>query len=203
MKPKTLLPVLVVSLLGVPVLAADIPYTGQQTRAIKALSDDEIAALLKGEGMGMAKAAELNGYPGPAHVLALTEQLGLTNSQQRNVRKIFERMSAAAKPLGAELIKKEQTLDHLFANSEITPDRPFVGDGCYRRASRSPARGASRRASRNPCITRAGPNSPVSAASGLQRSGFSGTLSLSSRIGRGGVLHIVFDIVSETLWFVA
>jgi hypothetical protein len=28
-------------------------------------------ARAKGEGMGMAKAAELNGYPGPAHVLSL------------------------------------------------------------------------------------------------------------------------------------
>jgi hypothetical protein len=41
---------------------------------------------------GMAKAAELNGYSGLAHVLALTEQLGLTNAQQRDVRAIFERM---------------------------------------------------------------------------------------------------------------
>jgi len=123
MKPKTLLLVLVVSLLGVPVLAADMPYTGQQMRTIKALSDDDIAALRKGDGMGMAKAAELHGYPGPAHVWALTEQLGLTNTQQRDVRAIFERMSAAAKPLGNKLIQKEQILDQLFANGEITPDR--------------------------------------------------------------------------------
>jgi len=48
------------------VFAADnpsTPYAGQQARSIKALSADDVAALLKGEGMGMAKAAELNGYP--------------------------------------------------------------------------------------------------------------------------------------------
>ena len=73
---------LVVSLLDMPVLAADAPYAGQQMRTIKALSDDDIAALRKGEGMGMAKAAELNGYPGPVHVLALAGQLGLTEAQQ-------------------------------------------------------------------------------------------------------------------------
>ena len=123
MKPKILLPVLIVSLLDMPVLAADMPYTGQQMRTIKALSDDDIAASGKGEGMGMAKAAELNGYPGPVHVLALTEQLGLTNTQQSDVRAIFERMSAAAKPLGIDLIAKEQILDQLFAHGEITPDR--------------------------------------------------------------------------------
>jgi hypothetical protein len=55
-------------------------YAGQQTRAIKALSSEDIAALRNGEGMGMAKAAELNGYPGPAHVLALAAQLGLTEN---------------------------------------------------------------------------------------------------------------------------
>ena len=71
----------------------------------------------------MAKAAELNGYPGPAHVLALAAQLGLTESQLHDAQTIFERMSAAAKPLGGELIAQEQALHQLFAKSEITPDR--------------------------------------------------------------------------------
>jgi Spy/CpxP family protein refolding chaperone len=109
--------------LAVPVLAADMPYAGQQARTIKALSDEDIAALRKGEGMGMAKAAELNGYPGPAHVLALAAQLGLTESQRREVSAIFDRMSAAAKLLGGELIAREQALDQLFAKGEITTER--------------------------------------------------------------------------------
>src|SRR4051794_40771771 len=58
------------------------PYSGQQARSIKALSPENIAALLTGEGMGMAKAAELNGYPGPAHVLALAKELNLTEAQR-------------------------------------------------------------------------------------------------------------------------
>jgi hypothetical protein len=110
-------------MLALPVRAADMPYAGQQTRAIKALSDDDIAALHKGEGMGMAKAAELNGYPGPAHVLQLAGRLELTEIQRRDVQAIFDRMSAAAKPLGGELIAQEQVLDQLFAKGEITPDR--------------------------------------------------------------------------------
>src|ERR1700719_1873245 len=129
MKPRTLLLVLAASLLTVPGLAAEMPYAGQQARTIKALSDDDIAALRKGEGMGMAKAAELNGYPGPVHVLTLATQLGLTESQQRDVTAIFARMSAAAKPLGGELIAQEQTLDRLFAKGEITPDRLPPPDG--------------------------------------------------------------------------
>ena len=39
-------------------------YAGQEIRDIKALSPEDTAALLAGKGMGLAKAAELNGYPG-------------------------------------------------------------------------------------------------------------------------------------------
>jgi Spy/CpxP family protein refolding chaperone len=126
MLSRKFLAVLATCLLATPMQAAEMPatpYAGQQARTIKALSDEDIAALRKGEGMGMAKAAELNGYPGPAHVLTLAPQLGLTESQQRQVAAIFERMSAAAKPLGGELIAHEQVLDQLFAKGEITPDR--------------------------------------------------------------------------------
>jgi hypothetical protein len=38
------------------------------------------------------------------------------------VKAIFDRMSAAAKPLGVDLIAQEQALDQLFAKGEITPD---------------------------------------------------------------------------------
>jgi len=125
MKLRTPLLALAVSLLAVPVLADNpsMPYSGQQARTIKTLSDEDIAALRKGEGMGMAKAAELNGYPGPVHVLALAGQLGLTKAQRRDVQAIFDRISAAAKPLGGELIAQEQALDQLFAKGDITPDR--------------------------------------------------------------------------------
>ena len=95
MKPRTPFLALAISLIALPALAADLPYAGQQARAIKALSDDDIAALRAGEGMGMAKAAELNGYPGPVHVLALAAQLGLTEDQRHGVQAIFDRMSGA------------------------------------------------------------------------------------------------------------
>jgi len=120
---RALLLIGTVSLIASPVLAADMPYAGQQARPIKALSDDDLAALRKGEGMGMAKAAELNGYPGPKHVLDLAQQLQLTDAQRHDVQAIFDRMSAAAKPLGGELIAQEQTLDQLFAKGDVTPDR--------------------------------------------------------------------------------
>src|SRR5437660_6998678 len=116
MKTATLV-LATVLVLAAPGFADDrsAPYAGQETRAIKALSDDDIAALLKGEGMGMAKAAELNGYPGPAHVLALAAQLKLTGAQQQQVQLIFDRMSASAKSLGGELVDRERILDRQFA----------------------------------------------------------------------------------------
>jgi Spy/CpxP family protein refolding chaperone len=89
----------------------------------EALSTDDIAALLNGEGMGMAKAAELNGYPGPRHVLDLAVELKLTPDQRQQIQAIFDRMSAAAKPLGAELVARERVFDQLFQKSEISSDR--------------------------------------------------------------------------------
>jgi hypothetical protein len=103
MKPRSLvLAVAACAAVVVPVLADTplAPYAGQQTRSIKALSVEDITVLLKGEGIGMAKAAELNGYPGPKHVLALAGDLRLTTDQLGQVQAIFDGMSAAAKQLG-------------------------------------------------------------------------------------------------------
>ena len=62
------------------------PYAGMPTRAIKALSDQQIADLRAGRCMGMALPAELNGYPGPAHVLELADKLELTPDQRASVQ---------------------------------------------------------------------------------------------------------------------
>ena len=125
MKPRIPVLLLVVCALTtqVPAEPPSTPYAGQQNRIIKALSEEEIAELLKGEGMGMAKAAELNGYPGPIHVLTLARELELTPTQRQQIQAIFDRMNAAAKPLGAELVEHERMLDQLFATGEITRDR--------------------------------------------------------------------------------
>ena len=44
------------------------PYAGQENRQIKSLSANDIQELKRGGGWGLAKAAELNGLPGPAQV---------------------------------------------------------------------------------------------------------------------------------------
>jgi hypothetical protein len=99
------------------------PYLGFQTREIKALSADDVAALTAGRGMGLALPAELNGYPGPLHVLELADQLSLTGEQREKVKIAFESMKAEAIPLGQKLIVAERDLDREFANRTITPER--------------------------------------------------------------------------------
>jgi len=99
--------------------AAPSPYSGQETREIKALSRAEIDDLLAGRGMGLAKAGELNGYPGPAHVLEMAGDLALTSQQLADIGAIKERMSAAALALGGEIVERERDLDRRFAAGTI------------------------------------------------------------------------------------
>src|SRR3954468_14256969 len=94
---------------------AQTPYAGMQTRSIKALSDQQVADLGAGRGMGLAMAAELNGYPGPSHVLELADKLELTPDQRRRIKAMFDAMKAEAVPLGAKLIEQEADLDKQFA----------------------------------------------------------------------------------------
>jgi Spy/CpxP family protein refolding chaperone len=100
---------------------ADIsPYAPQRDAEIKALGTDERAALLAGKGMGLAKAAELNGYPGPMHVLELADELNLDQAQREKSRQLFEGMRAAARAAGAQLIEEERVLDTLYATRSAT-----------------------------------------------------------------------------------
>lgn len=98
------------------------PYVGQEARDIKALSAEEVNAYLSGKGMGLAKAAELNGYPGPAHVLELASQLSLTPAQRARTEAVFASMESMAVSLGRVLVDEERRLDQLFATKSVTPE---------------------------------------------------------------------------------
>ena len=109
-------------LLLAPAAFAQSPYAGLQTRSIKALSEQQVADLKAGRGMGLALPAELNGYPGPIHVLELSDQLGLTADQKARVQALFNSMKAEAVPLGVTLLEQEAALDQLFATHSVTAD---------------------------------------------------------------------------------
>jgi hypothetical protein len=114
---------LVFALLLLPASAgAQGPYAGWQSRSIKALSDEQVADLRAGRGIGLALTAELNGYPGPTHVLELAERLQLTDVQRARVGELYAAMRAEALPLGERLIAQERALEHLFAARTATPE---------------------------------------------------------------------------------
>jgi Spy/CpxP family protein refolding chaperone len=101
---------------------AQTPYAGMQARPIKALSEQQMADLSAGRGMGLALAAELNGYPGPVHVLELADKLNLSPDQRASIQRLFDSMKAEAVPLGSKLIEQEADLDKQFAGHTVTPD---------------------------------------------------------------------------------
>lgn len=92
----------------------DSGHARMQDRAIKALSETQIADLRAGRGMSLALPAELNGYPGPSHALELAGQLGLSEEQQQRTKALFAQMQAAAKQVGEQLIADERELDRIF-----------------------------------------------------------------------------------------
>jgi hypothetical protein len=100
----------------------DRPYAGQQGRDISTLSDDDVAALLDGEGFGYALPAELNSYPGPAHVLDLADELNIDDDQLAQITQIERAMRTAARDLGDQLVAAEWALDEAFRNGTAADD---------------------------------------------------------------------------------
>ena len=100
-------------------LAQTTPYAGQEARPIKSLSPQEIEQLQAGEGMGFAKAAELNGYPGPSHTLQLAERLGLSAQQKQATEALMQAHKARARELGQAGIAAERELDEAFAHKRV------------------------------------------------------------------------------------
>ncbi|QQS40257.1 MAG: hypothetical protein IPM63_12935 [Acidobacteriota bacterium] len=94
-------------------------YAGEETREIKSLSADDIEALKNGRGWGLAKSAELNGYPGPMHVLELKDRIGLSKAQEAEIKGLFDEMKTAAIPLGLRLIELEKQLDDLYSSRVV------------------------------------------------------------------------------------
>ena len=98
------------------------PYVGEETRLAKSLSPEDIDELRQGRGWGLAKAAELNGLPGPFHLLELKHRIPLAPEQVDAVTAIHERMRAAAIAEGERFIAAEQALDNAFGAGTVTEE---------------------------------------------------------------------------------
>lgn len=118
---RAIVPALLLAAAAPPAAAQSYasPYIGERGRDIKSLSDEEVRQLLDGEGMGLAKAAELNGMPGPRHVLDMAGPLGLTRDQERDTDDVFRRMQAGARALGREIVSAERSLDRDIADGRL------------------------------------------------------------------------------------
>jgi len=94
-------------------------YAGQEARSIKSLSKTDIAELRRGGGWGMAKAAELNGVPGPIHLLELKDEIPLSAEQVSAITRLYHKMKSQAVETGTQLIELEAALDRQFRNGTV------------------------------------------------------------------------------------
>jgi Spy/CpxP family protein refolding chaperone len=100
---------------------AQSPYVNQLSSPVRGLSAQEVNDLLNGHGAGYARMAELNSYPGPAHILEIKEQLNLSVEQTQKIEAAFQTMNAEAKRIGRDIVEREQELSASFASGTITP----------------------------------------------------------------------------------
>ena len=100
---------------------APSPYVAQMTSPVRGLSAQEVDDLLNGRGMGQARMAELQSYPGPRHVIELKDKLGLSETAAARVQASFGRMDEEARRLGREIVEQEKQLSAAFAAGTLTP----------------------------------------------------------------------------------
>lgn len=91
-------------------------YSSEAGNEIKALTSEQVTGYLTGEGMGLAKAAELNHYPGPKHVLNLVNELNLTQAQIDSTKKFVHSVKEEAVHIGKLIIEQEKQLNQLFSD---------------------------------------------------------------------------------------
>ncbi|MEM7053218.1 MAG: hypothetical protein AAF446_01590 [Pseudomonadota bacterium] len=89
--------------------------------ALQAMPERRFNGLLEGRGMGLARIANMKGYPGPMHVLEMAEQLGISDEQRAQTEQIMQRMRSTAKQRGRELIEAERRLEALFDGGLVQP----------------------------------------------------------------------------------
>jgi hypothetical protein len=99
--------------------AAHSAYAGLETREIKTLSDADLEDLRRGAGWGLALSAELNGVPGPAHLLELKDQIGLSTEQVAAIEAIFDAMQREAQEAGQRFIEAEAAIEAAFRAGDL------------------------------------------------------------------------------------
>lgn len=99
------------------------PYAGEESRVIKALAPEEVDGYRRGAGLGYAKPAELNSYPGPLHALEMADALGLSEEQRAAIEQARADMLAEAVPLGERFLAVEAALEEAFRAGDLDRER--------------------------------------------------------------------------------
>jgi len=90
--------------------------------SIHALSAEEVEQIRQGEGASFALPAELNGVPGPRHVLDLVEELALSRDQRAQIQAIYDRFQADAIAAGERYLAAELALEEGFRARTLTAE---------------------------------------------------------------------------------
>lgn len=88
--------------------------------SIHALNAEEVEQIRQGGGANFALPAELNGVPGPRHVLDLASELDLSLDQQAQIKAVYDRFRADAVPAGERYLAAEQALEEAFRSRTLS-----------------------------------------------------------------------------------
>ena len=83
------------------------------------LAPRDVRQLREGRGMGMARVAGLNGYPGPMHVLRQAETLELTEEQVADSEALRSRVHERSREIGKRIIEAEARLNAMFEAGSV------------------------------------------------------------------------------------
>lgn len=99
-----------------PASSTRSPYGSASDPAIVGLTPEEISELRAGLGLGQARVADAQGYPGPRHVLdaAGSGELHLSSAQTVRIQEIYRAMATEAQRLGGLVLDAEEDLAHAF-----------------------------------------------------------------------------------------
>ena len=89
---------------------------------IRGIGEDDIEGYRTGAGLGFALPAELNGYPGPRHVLDFSDELELKTDQLEEIQSLYDEMLPQAIDLGEQILQAEAELELAFREETITTD---------------------------------------------------------------------------------
>lgn len=97
------------------------PYAGFEKREIASLSASDVEELQRGGGWGLALPAELQGKPGPSHLLELKKDLALSTEQVDTFDQMYNEMRGEAITAGEVLIAAERALSDALAQVALSP----------------------------------------------------------------------------------